>query len=217
MVTLELEARLDNLLATAQTETANIDLLAPLPEREECPICLVPLPINDDDTTFHSCCGKYVCSWCIYKSVLKDIENGVQQDEIKCAFCRQLTPKNGVKALKKLMKKNEPGAFVHMASRYQSGDGVMQSDTKTLEMYIRAAELGFPNAYTDIGYHYRRGIVVEQDGSKSLAFYEVAAKKGSMYAHKILAKFHGNNGNNQKCIEHLKVAASAGDKESRIF
>jgi len=46
MATLELEARLDNLLATAQTETADIDLLAPLPEREECPICLIPLPIK---------------------------------------------------------------------------------------------------------------------------------------------------------------------------
>ena len=44
MVTLELEARLDNLFATAQTETADIDLLAPIPEREECPICLISTP-----------------------------------------------------------------------------------------------------------------------------------------------------------------------------
>ena len=48
MISLELEARLDNLLCTAQAETADIDLLAPLiiTEREECPICLLPLPTN---------------------------------------------------------------------------------------------------------------------------------------------------------------------------
>ena len=43
MVSLELEARLDNLLATAQEETA--DMFAPIPEKEECPICLLPLPL----------------------------------------------------------------------------------------------------------------------------------------------------------------------------
>ena len=35
-----MEARLDNLL-TAQEETANDDLYAPIAEREECPICLL--------------------------------------------------------------------------------------------------------------------------------------------------------------------------------
>ena len=35
MVSLELEARLDNLLATAQEETKDIDLFAPIQERED--------------------------------------------------------------------------------------------------------------------------------------------------------------------------------------
>ena len=45
MASLELEARLDNLLSTAQEETKDIDLFAPIPAREECPICLQILPI----------------------------------------------------------------------------------------------------------------------------------------------------------------------------
>ena len=49
MVSLELEARLDNLLATAQEETADIDMFAPIPEKEECPICLLPLPLLNDE------------------------------------------------------------------------------------------------------------------------------------------------------------------------
>ena len=61
---LELEARLDNLLSTAQAETKNIDLFAPITDadREECPICLLPSPIRLDKRSFFACCGKHVCN-----------------------------------------------------------------------------------------------------------------------------------------------------------
>lgn len=182
MTTLELEARLDNLLATAQAETARIDLFAPIPEREECPICLLPLPIDKTETVFMTCCGKHICSGCIHKSFKRDGEKGVQQNEIKCAFCRQLTPMNEVKANKKLMKKNNPRAFMQMAAHYKRGDGVFQSDTKALEMITRAAELGSAQAFTKIGYYYLEGFAVRQDSSKALEYYEIGAKKGSVYA-----------------------------------
>ena len=61
--------------------------------------------------------------------------------------------------------------------------------------------------------YYEEGIAVEQDTSKALEFYTVAAKKGSLDAHAYLARFHGENENNQ-CIQHLKVLANAGDKKS---
>src|SRR5210317_1395764 len=31
------------------------------PPREECPICLLPLPLDARQTTFQSCCGKIIC------------------------------------------------------------------------------------------------------------------------------------------------------------
>ena len=49
---------------------------------------------------------------------------------------------NTIKQLKKLMKNNHPDAFIMMANNYKTGDLVFQSDTKALEMYTRAAELG---------------------------------------------------------------------------
>ena len=49
---------------------------------------------------------------------------------------------------------------------------------------------------------------------KALEFWEIAAKKGSWIAHDWLACFHLKNGNENECIEHMKVAASAGDQES---
>ena len=184
MASLELEARLDSLLSAAQEETKDIDLFAPIAEREECPICLIPLPIKDNEIVFMPCCGKSLCAGCSYKRM---------ETDHNCAFCRQptLSGTKQIKALKKLMKKNVSGAFMMMGGFYKSGDsGVFQSDTKALELFIRAAELGKPNAYGMIAKHYFDGRVVEQDVSKAIEYWEVATKKGSAGAHEELAVLH---------------------------
>src|SRR6056300_1646230 len=36
------------------------------PPREDCPICLLPLPLDVGQTTFKSCCGKTICNGCIH-------------------------------------------------------------------------------------------------------------------------------------------------------
>lgn len=211
------EARLDNLLATAQKDTADIDLFAPIPEREECPICLLPLPLKERDIVFMStCCGKNICHGCFYKTSMIELEKNGNIVEQKCAFCclpmMNKESKNMIKCLKRLMKKNNPIAFVQMATRYREGDGVFQSDTRALEMLIKAAELGHVDAYGMIGVYYREGWVVEVDHYKMLAYYEVAAKKGSIPAHQELASLQERKGNRDKSIKHCIVAAGAGDQ-----
>ena len=220
---LELKARLDNQLATAQEETKHIDLFAPIAEREECPMCLVPLPINEGEIIFNECCGKRICQGCFYNIFKTEIMKGITEhnwkmktkEEFKCAYCRQSST-NIIKELKRLMKRNNTQAFIQMADKYKSGvEGVIQSNTKSLEMYICAAELGCADAYVSIGLYFIEGLVVEQDSSKASEFWEVGAKKGSVSAHKYLARFHWKvNGNAQLMIDHLKVAASAGDQAS---
>ena len=201
MPTLELEARVDNLLATAQAETADIDLFVPILEREECPICMIPLPFLPKDTRFMYCCGKRLCCGCTFIQTITGRKKGVPKHEMKCAFCCQLEPKNTIKALKKLMKKNSPAAYTHMAERYREGDGVLQSDTKSLEMYIRSAELGYIGTYAMIGCFFRKPDVDVADDSlnslsfKSIELLEVAAKKGDILAHIKLAEFHEINEN----------------------
>ena len=217
MVSLELEARLDNLLATSQEETANIDLFAPIPQREECPICLIPLP-EDKLTRYMSCCGKHICCGCDYKHSLTEAEKGVKSNELKCAFCCQACPKNNMKALKRLMKKNNTQAFIQMAAEYETGNqGILQSNTRALEMYISAAELGHANAFATIGYHCMSGTAVEQDPQKGYMFYKIAAKKGSIKGHRWLATFNGDNGKFDECIKHLKVLARSGDQVSMDY
>ena len=219
MAALELEARLDNLLSTAQEETKDIDLFAPIAEREECPICLIPLPFDENEIIFMPCCGKSICAGCRYKQSMTELgkkgANRHSLKENKCPFCQQQNAKmNHIKSLRKLMKKKNPEAFSQMATEHKSGEGVFQSDTKSLEMLIHAAELGHANAFVNIGCHYEEGTVVEHNRSKTLEFYEVAAKKGSLSARKFLVMFHGMNGDMQTSIKHCKVGACAGDQES---
>jgi len=215
MTSLELEARLDNLLATAREETADIDLFAliDIEEREECPICMIPLPMREDEITFEICCGKNICQGCCFKKTLTDMKNNVPRNKWKCAFCCQQHPKNIVKALKKLMKKNEPEAFMAMARAYKKGEITLQSDTKALEMYIRAAELGHAQAYALIGHHYEDGVVVERNMSRAFEFLEIAAKRGSFTSHQHLALYEEDM-NIQKSIKHYIVGASAGYQPS---
>jgi len=218
MASLELEARLDNLLSTAQKETANIDLFAPMAENEECPICLIPLPLHDGEVVFMTCCGKQICNGCTYKEVMNDMKNGLL--ESKCAFCRQPDRNEGkpnIKRIKKLMKKKNPEAFMQMAVYYKEGRNVIQSDTRALEMYICAAELSHSNAYVSIGEFYENGVVVEQNMSKALECFELGAKKGSVHAHKVLSIINGRNGKHAKGIEHLTVAARSGAQDSMDY
>jgi len=216
MVSLELEARLDNLLVTAQAETADIDIFAPIQEREECPICMIPLPLDDENIMF-VCCGKRICNGCIYTHIRTNGRNGKQKlEEQKCPFCCQscLIGPLRIKALKKLMKKKNPDAFMQMAKHYKRGEcGVIQSDTRVLEMLIEAAELGNAHALAVIGKFYKDGLVVERDISKALNFGEVAAKNGYILAN-LLASLNDKNGNTDECIQHLVVTASAGDEEA---
>jgi len=219
MTTIELEARLDNLLSTAQAETADIDLFSPIivTEREECPICMIPLPINETQTLFKACCGKTICNGCAIKHMLTDKDKkGASHswDDYKCPFCQQPKTGNIIKSLKKLMKKNNPGAFMQMAKGYKNGEGVFQSDSKSVEMHIRAGEIGHANAFDHIGCAYDNGIAVKQDKSKALEFYEVGAKKGSVSAHEHLTDLQGERGNFDESIKHCRVAASAGDQDS---
>lgn len=206
----ELKVLLDTLLATARAETADIDLFAPIPEREECPLCMILLPIDELEIRFVVCCGKSICLGCLYKHMQTETKKGVPKGKQKCAFCCQPTPKNFIKPTKKLMKRDNRYAYMDMALRHKLGDGVIQSETKALVMYIRAAELGHCDAYGSIGHYYGEGIApVEQDKSKELEYYKIAAKKGSIEAHQRLASLEVSN-----CVSHMKVAAGAGDQSA---
>ena len=63
------------------TEMHDEALFKTPPPRDECPICLLPHPINKSEQYFQSCCGKIICGGCMYGVVEHD-------DRELCPFCR---------------------------------------------------------------------------------------------------------------------------------
>ena len=56
------------------------------PPKEDCPICMLPIPTLSKGSKYKICCGKRICSGCIYAVALRDGGIGI------CPFCRTPTP-----------------------------------------------------------------------------------------------------------------------------
>jgi len=52
----------------------------------DCPICFLRVPTMQTGYRYQSCCGKVICSGCIYAPLYDDRGNKV--DNKKCPFCR---------------------------------------------------------------------------------------------------------------------------------
>ena len=127
----------------------------------DCPICFLRLPTLDTGREYMSCCGKTICSGCSYAPVYDNQGNKV--DNEKCPFCRTPDPDTEKEINERQMKRaemNDPIAICNTGCDYRDGTcGYPQDDTKALELWHRAAELGCAGAYTAIGYAYQWGKV----------------------------------------------------------
>ena len=72
------------------------------PPREDCPICMLPLPADSNQTTFHSCCGKLICNGC--QHAIEERKGGDL-----CAFCRTPNPESNEKEVERTRKQMEKG------------------------------------------------------------------------------------------------------------
>ena len=52
--------------AAATIACSDEDLFKQPPPREECPICMLPLPLDDGETDYQACCGKVICCGCMH-------------------------------------------------------------------------------------------------------------------------------------------------------
>ena len=179
--------------------------------REECPICMLLLPYENDTVTFKSCCGKRICNGCIYAMV----ESGAKE---LCPFCK--TPparsiEEEVERVNKLMEKGNGDAFYVLAGHYANGlIGVRQDWAKANELLLKAGELGCAAAYFNLGNSYDVGSGVEVDKKKAKYYYELAAMNGGIQARHNLGCSEGMAGNYQRAYKHLVISAMAGNKPS---
>ena len=190
------------------------------PPREECPICMLPLPL--DGSTFHPCCGKLICDGCIYAMTIEGVRKGTKKEEMgMCAFCRTLRPisnEEEVRRVKKLMKSGNADACKQLAGYYADGVCGMQQDiAKATELWLKAGELGCAEGYYNLGNSYYYGRGVEIDKKKAKHYWELAAMTGDVDARYNLGCMEGRAGNHERAYKHYILSAKGGYKGSLEF
>ena len=182
------------------------------PPREECPICLLPLPLDSAEAMFESCCGKIICFGCIHAMIIKEASG-----KPLCAFCREPKPtsEEEIKRTKKLMNNGNADAFNMLAGYYRRGDhGIPLDFAKANELWIRAGKLGCAEGYFNLGQSYYNGEGAELDKNKANHYYELAAMNGNVKARNNLGCGEYEVGNIDRAMKHFILSARAGFKLS---
>ena len=177
----------------------------------DCPICSLPLSIDERKSTMYTCCCKTVCAGCVYANQVRQLEENRQQPT--CPFCRHQLPKTQEEADKNLMKRveaNDPAAIREFGKRVHDNgdyDGAFRYLTK-------AAALGDVDAHYELSIMYNEGKGVEKDEKKAFYHMEEAAIRGHAYARHNLGVYEGRNGSTERAVKHLIIAANLGEDKS---
>ena len=219
----DVSKRLDVLAKKVEEELEGADLFAPLPQTEDCPICLVPVSRINCEQRYGTCCGNVICSAC-YKENEAAINKRNEKNstgkklDFTCPFCREPDPNNTeyVSRLQARCKQNDHNALTMMGDYYRDGKyGLAKDDLKALDCNIRAVELGSPASCVKIGVSYLEGIGVAVDKERSALFYRIGALRGDIAArYSIGYSEYFILGNHEIGIRHWKIAAEAGHQPS---
>ena len=184
------------------------------PPRKDCPICMIPLPVDGQQDNFKSCCGNFICNGCWYVMTSKAQMEGKSFEETLCAFCRTREYRGDEELIERLKNHMERGnADAHMAlgAIYLQGiHGLPQDVTKSNELFLKAGELGCSGGYYNLAKAYELGRGVDINKKKARHFYELAAIMGDLSARGMLAGYESESGNNTLAIKHVTISARAG-------
>ena len=193
----------------------DIGPLGQVPPREECPICMLVLPISQKLHTHFSCCGKKICAACNLQHSFKS--------ERTCAFCRTPVPDDEEEAdeeylvqLRKRVELKDPAALCYLAVHYGFGTLSLPVDqAKCIELLSESADLGFPNAQYNLGAFYHNGDMgLEQDIEEAIKYYKEAADGGDIQARHILGCAEDESGDDVAAMRHWRLSASGGHRQS---
>jgi tetratricopeptide (TPR) repeat protein len=202
------------------------------PPKEDCPLCFLPMPskiiyctslppattssipiydymkenvelVDVDTDEYFPCCGKSICGGCVYSFRVSG--------NMKCPFCN--SDRNGktdvemVEEMTKRVEANDPVSICMLGNYYYNGRGGLQQDhSKGMELYARAADLGYSQAHCNLGICYgERG-----DLKKAKFHYEAAAMLGDEIGRYSLGCIEFESGNMDRALKHWTIAASAG-------
>jgi hypothetical protein len=111
----------------------DVMLFQPHPKPYDCPVCFVTLPLRTDQRAYKSCCGQTLCLACVEAMREDPMQHRVKGDI--CPFCKVITTSSNIAELiKKLIRLNDPDAFMVMGSMCLGGMfGQKQDKKKALE------------------------------------------------------------------------------------
>ena len=108
-----------------------------LNKREDCPICLVRLPLKGSDFVYMPCCGKDMCCACICA-----YQNTSKEKNRPCPFCRSPRPKSHdevIEQMERRINENDTIAMHTLAHTYLESE---MNKMKGLRLLLFASELG---------------------------------------------------------------------------
>ena len=183
------------------------ELLFKQPEashRGDCPICMLPLPLDLTKSTIYGCCSKIICNGCVIAHQMRLTETSM--DRI-CPFCREpsfVTEEQGDKRMMKRVEANDPVAIRYQGvKQYKAGD-----HKRAVEYFTKAAELGDAPSHFKLAIMHIDGDGVEKDDGKHIHHLEEAAIGGHPHARYFLGKKELENGNIGRAAKHFVISAT---------
>jgi TPR repeat protein len=176
----------------------------------ECPICCLPLPLDNTKRLIYSCCCKRMCKGCDYANQRREAEEGLER---RCPYCREpisKTQEEGDKKMVKRVKANDPVALYEVGfMRREKGDY-----EGAVEYWTKAAKLGDAIAHYHLSVLYAEGEGVEKDLKKEVYHLEEAAIGGHPTARYNLGYHEKMKGQINRAMKHYIIAAKQGDNDA---
>ena len=189
------------------------------PPRDDCPVCLLPLPIKLQGQIYLSCCGETICWGCDY--AISKRSGGV--NAYVCALCKDppATTPEIIKRHEKQIENNDPHAMSRLGQCYLGGmNGLVRDVPRGTELLTRAAALGSASALGTLGDVYNPQDIfglngmVESDIVLTIRYYECAATKGQVEARYNIGVVEFNEHNCGRAMKHWIIAAAAGHDDA---
>jgi len=176
----------------------------------DCPICMIPMPLDFQKYGTSSCCSKRICNGCHHANLLREEDKKLGHS---CPFCRKPVPSTDKQCDKQMMKRiaaNDPVAMrVKGIQQYKKEDY-----RRAFEYFTRAAELGDAEAQYRLAQLYSSAKGVGKDEGKEIHYLEEAAIGGHPSARRTLGLIEWNNGSAERALKHFMIAAKLGENDS---
>jgi TPR repeat protein len=129
----------------------------------------------------------------------------------KCPFCNSNCYKTAEEDVEEIMKRveaNDAASISLLAHSYHRGlRGVEQDQTRAIELYARAIDLGCSKAHNNLANVHHDG----GDWKKAKFHFEAAAMAGNEVARYNVGIIEAKSGNMERAMKHWTIAASAGE------